>query len=418
MYWSQAELRLYLAEALHTWQAMTGWYRNRVTVPVAAQKQWYDLGTYTLKDTDLLSVILYHLLEPQLASGAWAGTEQFDLALIQQVMQNRLDKFLSESRLVVNRYIEEAVVDSTGRTPYQQPSVDILRAVWTGPPPPPPPTGPVAGDYRNYWTSIGANAVQTGSSPNYTVTANPVNSGGSTALGGDTILLGLTTGLSGADGGTTSATGTITVDSSPAFAWNIPTIPAVGFPWTPTWYYHAQFQPPIAVNRSALSVLTVTGNYARGAVGTYATMSLISQATYDSLPWEKYYDGPLLTYDTETNFDILAAGASGGLYATGPLTFQTIEVFASSSWGAGLSGPNAHCTILYQYAPLNLGTGLPFSINVGGNSYSLTLTNAQPTATINLPVPVTVLAGSTTPVVTWTLPVVQTGIVYLSVKVS
>lgn len=421
VYWSQAELRLYLAEALHTWQAMTGWYRSRVQVPVAAGMQWYDLGRYTLKDTDVLSVILYHLLEPQLSSGAWAGSEQFDLNLIRQSMQNRLDKFLAETRLVVNRYREQATVDSTGRVPYQPQTIDVLRAVWTNAPPPPPPTGPVAGDYRQFWMSIGANYNQTSSGAGqYTETANPVNGGGSTALGGDTILLSVTTGLMGADGGTASATGTMQIDSSPLYSWNIPNVPVLGFPWQPTWMYFAQFQPPIAVNRSTLSTLTVSGNYTRGAVPDgYPNMALISQATYNSLPWDKFYDGPYLFFDTESNFDIQAAGASGGLYITSPMTFQTITFYVSSSNGAGGNGPNAHYTLLYQYAALaSLGTGLPFTVTVGGNSYSVTLTNTQPTATLTLPNPVTIPAGATAPALTWTLPVVQIGTVYLSIKVS
>src|ERR1043165_6984574 len=66
-FWSQAELRIYLTEALRNWQAATMWFRQRDTFPATAGTLWYDLTTVlagnslqqTVTDLDLVTSVQY-----------------------------------------------------------------------------------------------------------------------------------------------------------------------------------------------------------------------------------------------------------------------------------------------------------------------------------------------------------------------
>jgi beta-lactam-binding protein with PASTA domain len=116
VFWSLPELRLYLAEALRTWNAYTGWYRDKATLQAKAGIAWYDLASnlfentlaYTQADRDVASVICYHLLENQLNNGVWAGTDQFDLAAIQNAISNRVSRFLAATGIVLQRMVQSA----------------------------------------------------------------------------------------------------------------------------------------------------------------------------------------------------------------------------------------------------------------------------------------------------------------------
>lgn len=129
-YWSLAELRLYLAEAVRTWQAYTGWYRSRITLPVPGGVNWYDIGTYSVTDADTIGVLLYHLLETQLAAGAWTGTGQFDLAVIQAALRNRVDRYLSDTGVVSTRIVQDAGTITNGRVLLTPSIIDVRRVSW------------------------------------------------------------------------------------------------------------------------------------------------------------------------------------------------------------------------------------------------------------------------------------------------
>ena len=130
IYWSQEELRLYLTEAIRTWQAYTGWYRSSYRVPVSAGVNWYDIGSYTVTDTQLISTVLYHLLEAQLVNNRWAGTGQFNLSIVQHTLRNRVNRYLSDTGVVSTRLVQAAPTGVTGRVLLQPNTIDVRRVVW------------------------------------------------------------------------------------------------------------------------------------------------------------------------------------------------------------------------------------------------------------------------------------------------
>lgn len=139
-YWSLAELRLYLAEALRTWQAQTAWYRGLGTLTVTAGTSWYDLTAtlaatnplgYNVTDQYLVSQMLYQLIEPQLSGGAWVGTDQFDLAQVQNALQNRLNRFIGDSGCVLTYILQASGITPPATRALIQPTIiDMRRVAW------------------------------------------------------------------------------------------------------------------------------------------------------------------------------------------------------------------------------------------------------------------------------------------------
>src|ERR1035441_2278735 len=87
-FWTAAERGAYLIEGLRVWNALTSTWRDFFLFALAPPQWWYDLtaqaGTLrpmTLSDSDLLSQVNYHLLEPQFGAYpiSWAGSLQFSL---------------------------------------------------------------------------------------------------------------------------------------------------------------------------------------------------------------------------------------------------------------------------------------------------------------------------------------------------
>lgn len=139
VYWAQAELRLYLAEALRTWQAYTGWYKDRAVVPLQPNVNWYDLAASlsppiladTITDQNLTTTILYHLLERQLVAGAWVGTDQFTLAQVQNALQNRLNRFIGDTGLTTSVVVQQSGTSPPiGRALIPSGTIDIRRVAW------------------------------------------------------------------------------------------------------------------------------------------------------------------------------------------------------------------------------------------------------------------------------------------------
>ena len=112
--WQKAELNLYLAEALRSWNALTAtWVADFTTTYVqpnpATLPVWNSTGNnfnslvgtnstspryQTLTDAYLYTVAQYHLLEPPTGNGTWTGTNQFSLADFTQALQRRRDQIL------------------------------------------------------------------------------------------------------------------------------------------------------------------------------------------------------------------------------------------------------------------------------------------------------------------------------------
>jgi hypothetical protein len=103
-FWTQAELSLYLNEALQTWNALTGYWRGDFTFPTVAGELWYDLTTvpntlrpYTVTDVNLYVLMQYHFLEPPTGIDPWPanGSKQFTSDDFLNAVQRRRDEILS-----------------------------------------------------------------------------------------------------------------------------------------------------------------------------------------------------------------------------------------------------------------------------------------------------------------------------------
>jgi hypothetical protein len=100
VFWSSAELTVYVQEALRTWNSLTGYWRGDFVAPTVASQTWYDipalantLRPYTVTDQSVYETILYHLLEP--TTGVVSA--QFTNDDIVQAVQRRRDELLSIS---------------------------------------------------------------------------------------------------------------------------------------------------------------------------------------------------------------------------------------------------------------------------------------------------------------------------------
>ena len=100
-FWTAAECGLYIIESLRVWNAFTEVWNTEFSFTAVPESTWYDLSALngsprlrSLKDSDLYTMMQYHLLEPPTGGGTWAGTSQFSLADLQQSLQRRRDEMI------------------------------------------------------------------------------------------------------------------------------------------------------------------------------------------------------------------------------------------------------------------------------------------------------------------------------------
>lgn len=184
IYWVDAELGFYLQESMRTWQALTGTWRNRMTfntaIPTSPPNFWYDLTSqagsvipYTLKDRDLISVMMYHLIEPQLSGATYVGSDQFTLADIVQALQQRRDQFLVETGMVTGQQFVNSPAPPISRIALPDNVIDVRRAAWYD-----VPTGKFSTLYKSdEWAAesfFSAWATSAGNPPqNFSIAASP-----------------------------------------------------------------------------------------------------------------------------------------------------------------------------------------------------------------------------------------------------
>ena len=102
--WTKAEIYQYLYESLRVWSSLTAFwaapFTYDITVPLA--QNWYAANGAgsprlpILTDTDVYTLIEYHLLEPPTGS-TWTGTNQFNIANLAQAMSRRRNEVLQEA---------------------------------------------------------------------------------------------------------------------------------------------------------------------------------------------------------------------------------------------------------------------------------------------------------------------------------
>lgn len=141
VYWSDTELGLYIIEALRTWGLATGYWRDTGTFNTAAGTAFYDIQTlqntsaesllsYSVTDSDVISLLQYHLLEPSTGT-SWTGTEQFTFADCTGSIQRRRDQILIETGCRVTA--SSQVLGGGAQTvDFPETLLAIRRLSWTG----------------------------------------------------------------------------------------------------------------------------------------------------------------------------------------------------------------------------------------------------------------------------------------------
>lgn len=143
VFWVDTELGLFITEALRTFGLCSGFWRERGTFSTVSGTVFYDLNALlsngtslllspTVTDRDVIQQIQYALLESATSQSAWTGTEMFTYNDLANAVQNRLNQFLSDTGIVVNRSLVNVAAPPSGRQTLSQNIIDVRRAAWLG----------------------------------------------------------------------------------------------------------------------------------------------------------------------------------------------------------------------------------------------------------------------------------------------
>jgi hypothetical protein len=139
VYWNQPdELLNCVIEAARFFQSMTGSYKTKFVFQTTANNPYYDLPnltgspvSYNATDVEVANNVLAALLEPPLpATGLWQGTGQFTFNQLQQALQNRLNRFISETGCRVNQRLTAGPAPPADLIPLPDGTTDLRRAAW------------------------------------------------------------------------------------------------------------------------------------------------------------------------------------------------------------------------------------------------------------------------------------------------
>src|ERR1700722_1076905 len=136
-FWTDAELKIYITEALRTWNSLAQFYKDRDSFSTVANQQWYvfpsvlTLGyrNYTVTDLQLLTEIEYQLIEPP-TGATWTGSEMFTVQDILTALQRRRVQFLNETGTVITRSTLGVSAPTEGRVTLGQGIIDVRRQAW------------------------------------------------------------------------------------------------------------------------------------------------------------------------------------------------------------------------------------------------------------------------------------------------
>jgi len=133
-FWSQPELLLYIQESIREFNALTGYWRGDFIFPSVINQTWYDLTVVpntlrplTLTTTDLATLIEYHLLEPAVGLGPWAGSAQFSTSALQSAIDRRREELLGATGCALTRSLQTA---APGRVTYPNTTLDVRRVAF------------------------------------------------------------------------------------------------------------------------------------------------------------------------------------------------------------------------------------------------------------------------------------------------
>lgn len=143
-FWTDAELGLYIKEALQTYQAYSATWRQRITAPLTPEEPFYDLNDVATdlcardtEDRTVLTALTYKLMEAIIDWTAtpptWDGTDMFALADLTNAIQARVSLFILETGMVITRTARLVVPPTPiGRVPLPDTTLDVRRAAWVG----------------------------------------------------------------------------------------------------------------------------------------------------------------------------------------------------------------------------------------------------------------------------------------------
>lgn len=138
VYWTAAELDVWIKEALRTWAVAAHYWRERGTLSTSSGTAFYDLtaalSPSTLRgqvvtDTNLVRDIQYHLLEPATGT-SWTGSEQFTFSQAQNALQRRRDQFLVETACHLTLSTPAVGAAPDGRKVLDDTVIDVRRMAW------------------------------------------------------------------------------------------------------------------------------------------------------------------------------------------------------------------------------------------------------------------------------------------------
>lgn len=143
IFFTEPELEQCLRETLGLWNQLTGYYRTETHFPTVAGTAWYDLQLLsqfsatlapTITDRELLGRMQYRLMEYFDPINGTNPTEMFTLAEMTRVLQQRRDRFISETANT-GTFRTPVLVPVSSNGVYLLPDtvIEIQRAVWITP---------------------------------------------------------------------------------------------------------------------------------------------------------------------------------------------------------------------------------------------------------------------------------------------
>jgi hypothetical protein len=156
VFWTAAELTLYIAEALQTWNALAQYWRGDFvfTVPEINEgygeggfgeggyggggtdsATWTDLSfaantlrPYTVTDVNLYTIMQYHLLEPP-TGATWTGTGMYTINDFVNAVQRRCDELLTTTGCTITQSMLPTTPGQI-RNSLSDTVLDVRRIAW------------------------------------------------------------------------------------------------------------------------------------------------------------------------------------------------------------------------------------------------------------------------------------------------
>lgn len=131
-FWTDTENGIYLIEALRVWNALTEqWNADFAFSPTS--QAWYDLSLLpgsprlrTVTDSDLYTIMEYHLLEPP-SGGTWTGTSQFNISDLAEALQGARDEMIQQTGCNLAQLPPLPSVPNTRRTYFPDSTLEPRR---------------------------------------------------------------------------------------------------------------------------------------------------------------------------------------------------------------------------------------------------------------------------------------------------